>query len=359
LDKPDTAPTVLPLEERFTPNILVDRVTYDDVAPWPTSPDGTGQSLTRTSSTAFGDFAASWTGSNPTPGSIAPPSSAPRVTGVILSGTTWTAAFKDAVSTVGSPVQGYSVPKGSGQATVLPWERVNQVSITFDRAVTISTGALTVRGVNTPSYSVAPTPSNPAGFTYTWTINTPVTGDRLILDLDDGKVNAAGLMLDGEWTDNVSPGSSGNGTAGGDFRFKVNILPGDVDGDGDVQNDDFVDVRLAMFSTAGGGSYDVRRDLVASGIINFVDAIAARNNLNRTLPAGTPSSPAAPDAIVAVANRSSRRGDAAGVRAVARATAVDRVLSGSLSVSGLSGGDADADAADATTLRVRRPLRGR
>lgn len=351
LEKPDLSPTTVLDGEEFTPNVMVDRVTYDDAAPWPTTPDGAGQSLTRMNSTAFGDFSTSWTGATPTPGSIGTPAAPPKVTSVILSGTTWSTAFKNAVTTGGSPVQGYTVPKGANQTLALPWSGVNQVSITFDRAVTISNSALAISGVNTASYSISPTPTNPSGFTYTWTVNTPITGDKLLIKLDDARVNASGQMLDGEWTDGVTTGNSGNGTAGGDFNFRVNVLPGDVDGDGDVQQDDRMDVRLAMFTAPGTGSYDVRRDLNTSGHINVVDSIAARNIGDRTLPAGTPSSPAAPDGIVAQANRTSRR-PAAAVRAIARAAAVDRVLADSLLV-GSSGDPSEG----ATALRARRTVR--
>ena len=43
LSRPDEPP---PDEPAFIPYLLVDEVDYDDVAPWPTGPDGTGPSLT-------------------------------------------------------------------------------------------------------------------------------------------------------------------------------------------------------------------------------------------------------------------------------------------------------------------------
>ena len=49
--------------------VLVDRVDYDDQSPWPTSADGQGKSLHRVLPVEYGDFAASWTASNPSPGS--------------------------------------------------------------------------------------------------------------------------------------------------------------------------------------------------------------------------------------------------------------------------------------------------
>ena len=48
----------------------VDRVTYEDKAPWPTSPDGSGHSLSRISTSAYGNDPINWTGKAPTPGRI-------------------------------------------------------------------------------------------------------------------------------------------------------------------------------------------------------------------------------------------------------------------------------------------------
>jgi hypothetical protein len=359
LEANDFNPTVITDPAlKDTPNILIDRVVFDDVAPWPTGPDGGGQSLTRTSATAFGNFVASWTGATPSPGSFSTstPTGGPAVTGVVFTGSAWPAAFKTAVTTAGSPIQGYTVPKGAQQATALPWSGVNQVSITFDRAVSVASGALVINGVSTGSYSVSATPTNPSGNTYTWTITTPISNDKLNLVLDDAKVTASGSMLDGEWSDNVTTGNSGNGSAGGDFRFRVNVLTGDVDGDGDTQQDDFGDVRLGMFTAPGRGSYNVRTDLNADGKVTVLDSIVARNSRNRTLPAGNPASPAAPDAIVASAGRAVRRPEANAVRAVTRQAAVDQIWAESLAATG--GETAEGDLS-ATSLRARRAVRGR
>ncbi len=50
---------------------------YDDVAPWPTTPDGTGPSLTRASQFVYGHEPTNWSGAGSSPGSVplpAPPS---------------------------------------------------------------------------------------------------------------------------------------------------------------------------------------------------------------------------------------------------------------------------------------------
>ncbi|MBN1853145.1 MAG: lamin tail domain-containing protein [Pirellulales bacterium] len=64
------APTAPPLGEVDSVYYLVDRVTYEDSAPWPTEPDGTGPSLHRIQYGSFGDRAASWMAACPSPGSV-------------------------------------------------------------------------------------------------------------------------------------------------------------------------------------------------------------------------------------------------------------------------------------------------
>lgn len=62
------APTDPPPGDPGPEHYLVDRVIYDDAAPWPTSPDGNGNSLQRLSNENYGDIAASWNAATPTPG---------------------------------------------------------------------------------------------------------------------------------------------------------------------------------------------------------------------------------------------------------------------------------------------------
>ena len=48
--------------------IREEQVTYDDVAPWPTTPDGGGKVLRRINATAYGNDAANWQAADPSPG---------------------------------------------------------------------------------------------------------------------------------------------------------------------------------------------------------------------------------------------------------------------------------------------------
>ena len=49
-------------------NVMIDHLRYDDVAPWPTSPDGSGPSLSRLSAAAFGNDPINWGPGSATPG---------------------------------------------------------------------------------------------------------------------------------------------------------------------------------------------------------------------------------------------------------------------------------------------------
>lgn len=52
--------------------IRIDRVNYDDEAPWPTSPDGSGADLTKISEHDYGNDFTNWVATTPNPGTTAP-----------------------------------------------------------------------------------------------------------------------------------------------------------------------------------------------------------------------------------------------------------------------------------------------
>ena len=56
----------------FIQFVRVDRVNYDDKAPWPTYPDGAGPALTKIAEKEYGNDYINWTSSAASPGDIAP-----------------------------------------------------------------------------------------------------------------------------------------------------------------------------------------------------------------------------------------------------------------------------------------------
>ena len=86
-------------------------------------------------------------------------------------------------------------------------------------------------------------------------------------------------MLDGD----------GDGTPGGDFRYELRVLQGDVDQGGSVLANDFSEVKQKFFSTAaspgsGAGGYSVFHDVDGSGDILAADFSAVKRRFFTQLP---------------------------------------------------------------------------
>jgi hypothetical protein len=115
----------------------------------------------------------------------------------------------------------------------------------------------------------------------------------LRLDLDanglDPVKDLDGNALDGEWTNNSSTFSSGNGTAGGDFEFTFNVLPADIDNTGLVTYYDYFYVNLLSGKSTTSQGYIALRDLDGSGLIDSTDTQAVSSRYVNSLPSGTPA----------------------------------------------------------------------
>lgn len=233
---------------------------------------------------------------------VSPASTAPaRVSTVFVSGTSWTPAFRQALTVrgTGEAAFGFRVGQGAGALATLPWSGVNQISLRFDAPLnpaSLSAPRLAVRGANVadrPPVSVA---YDPATRTATWTLAAPVGADRLLLDLDAespaGVRDEANRLLDGEYATGNLP--SGDGIAGGNFLFRLNVLPGDVNGTGRVRLGDSGGVRSRLLATAASPRYDPRADVDADGQIRLDDLDAVNRALATALPGGTATAGAVP-----------------------------------------------------------------
>jgi hypothetical protein len=67
--KPDAPQSEPGPDFGLVPYIVVDRIAYADRSPWPSSPDGTGDSLQRVVSSLYGNEPLNWAGAAPDPGS--------------------------------------------------------------------------------------------------------------------------------------------------------------------------------------------------------------------------------------------------------------------------------------------------
>ena len=190
---------------------------------------------------------------------------------------------------------GYPVPAGANQTKTIPWNGgIDRIALRFTQNVAdqLQQADLVVRGSANATYAVSGFTYDAATKTGVWTLSTPITNDKVRLFLDDTLVGG----LDGEWQNaNASEAyPSGDGTAGGDFDFRFNVLRGDANQDGAVNALDLGQLKAKLNRTAtnpgtGTTGYSVFADLNADGQINALDLGIAKARLNTRLPSTDPA----------------------------------------------------------------------
>jgi len=285
LERPDEPPAEEPF---FLPRLLEDEIDYDEMAPWPVEADGTGLSLHRLDPALWGNDPASWQAAAPTPGSAAVDATPPAVDCVLVASSTWGAAFLAELGGVG-----YALPTGASQLDVLPWLALDQVIIVFSEDALVVQEDLALYGVSVAQYATSGFRYDADSQTATWTLSAPLAADKLLLSLADTVTDAAGNALDGEWADGISMCGSGDGQAGGDFVYRLNVLPGDVDQNGEVRSSDVIKVRRRGNTAWGDPEYSPHSDVDGSGEIRSSDVIKVRRLGNTALPSGEPTPPPA------------------------------------------------------------------
>jgi hypothetical protein len=181
---------------------------------------------------------------------------------------------------------------GAGQLDDVRWATIDQIKLVFSEPVIAQVGDLELRGVNVPDYIAAVGISayqyDPATRTGTWTLNAPISADKLLVEFDHGAItDQGGAPLDGEWTNGASL-YSGDGRSGGQFQFRFDVVPGDVDASGQVTQADFRANFARQFKGLGQAGYAVEHDLDGNGAINVRDWALVHGQMGATLPAGDP-----------------------------------------------------------------------
>jgi hypothetical protein len=240
----------------------------------------------------------------------------PHVSAVFVNGTGWSGGFKTFLQNqgLGDPTLGFQVTSAD-QLRSIPWSAVNQVSIRFDTDVAVDAGDLAVVARTAPGTD-ATVGLAAGGFTYdttshvaTWTLASALPQlSKVLLDLDGETAagvtsTASGRLLDGDWANPTSPAApaasrpfpSGDGAAGGDFRFRFNDIAGDVDRNGRVDAFDTLSVKARQGSntTTNTANYSVLFDFDSNGRIDAFDTLGVKakqgTNINTVTgdPAGT------------------------------------------------------------------------
>ena len=225
---------------------------------------------------------------------------APDVNAIYVSGTAWQPSFLNYLASngIGDSQLGYRLMGGPNQLASLPWVNVNVISVVFSRDVNINTADLALVGssdlASPPALSTASFSYNSATFTAQWIYHSSLTNDKYLLDIPSAAVTskASGQALDGEFVNgsgNLLP--SGDATAGGDFNFQFNILPGDVDQNGAVNALDGANVRLHFLQYANMAGYNPLFDTYGKGAITGIDLATVQNALFTALPNSDPTPP--------------------------------------------------------------------
>jgi DNA-binding beta-propeller fold protein YncE len=214
----------------------------------------------------------------------------PIVVGAYASGTNWGAGFFSTLDGSGlgdSNVagEGFLMFDGANQLTSdLPWTSIDTISIAFNKNVTVSQASLTL-------YDSSNNPTSPTSFSYDstnfiahWTFPSSLAANIWWVGLTASTVtDSTGAQLDGDWTTGTSTFAqgSGDGTAGGDFNFLFNILPGDVSNNGIVSTGDVLQVKTQLNATLSNTNY--RQDINANGVVTTGDVLQAKTHLNTSL----------------------------------------------------------------------------
>ena len=200
LQSPDSPPVSDPTA---IPHVTVDELIYDDLAPWPVSADGVGNSLNRIASNSVGSEAGSWSAASPTPGAV----------NLVVAGPSITVSVRD------------------DNSEVRP-DLLDSFRFTFDADVNVSAGDLTM--VND---TLGGTAVSLAGVAFSWDAATftAVWDFESVPDFDPGyysfRLSDSVTSVQG----NQPIDGDGDGNAGGDYVEQTYIaIPGDANLDGVV-----------------------------------------------------------------------------------------------------------------------------
>jgi subtilisin family serine protease len=210
-------------------------------------------------------------------------STPPRIVNVIVSGS----------ASLHAPFSMTNVDGSGTQLSTVPVGGADTISITFDQNVNVSGFDLVVVGLQTFNIpSLASFSYDASTHTATWRYEGWVAaGDQYLLALSELVTSVDGNWLDGEWTNPattttvnglVSEFPSGDGIAGGIFRFVVTLLPGDANLDNVVNVVDY-----SILSSNYGGSLTrlfTQGDFNGDGTVSYTpDFVLMSSNYYRNL----------------------------------------------------------------------------
>ncbi len=191
---------------------------------------------------------------------------APRILDVKIRSQAWDSSFLQRVDVGGG--LGFSMKSLLQQQNSLPWRNIDQILIQFDEDVGASfdISDVAIVGVQVPNYSgLISVEYDRIRFIASLKIASPFGVDKLQVVISDTVTDADGNRLDGEWVNNGSQQRSGDGNPGGIFSYRINVLPGDISGDGVVLGNDITLSVLARNKSVVNPDFNPLTDLDGSG----------------------------------------------------------------------------------------------
>ncbi len=277
-------PTGGPLEMTFEVEVFGDRVAEPDEQFFVDLLDVSGAAVEVGSAT----------------GLIVNDDNGPRVASIRAAGSLWLEPFLQVIDP--EQRQGYPIPGGSEQLAALPWTGVDRLLVEFNRPVQgLDLTSVSLIGVNLPDYQADIQEIAVDGRQATIQLSRPIPSDKLLLTITDAVTDVNGNRLDGDWVNAADQFPSGNGVSGGDFRFRLNVMHGDVNQSGGTAINDIGPFLAALPRLSDEEGYNPFADFNGSGGVAINDIGPLVANLAIFLPDEEPgASPAVAAAIDAI-----------------------------------------------------------
>ncbi len=206
---------------------------------------------------------------------------APTITAIIATGSLWIPSFVDGVDGGGVGTgNGFGIALASN--AILSNSGIDRIYVQFsEQVVGFNAANFDLLGIVVADYSTISSVSydvaNQRGVIQ---LSSPIARDKLRIGIASTVTDTAGNALDGD----------SNGSAGGAFNFRFNILVGDGNSDGSVNGGDLSTFSGAFNTSVGNMNYNSRADWNSDGSVNGGDLSFFAGNFNQSLPNGEPGS---------------------------------------------------------------------
>jgi len=230
-------------------------------------------------------------GNNSIHGTATLDSAPPTVTGIAIGSTSWTSRTRQALVAAGDPQGMFPLSDGPAQLDPLPWTGLDQIRITFSEPVDVVAGDLRLLGVNLPQWAIADFVYDASLSLAIWTLAQPLRAELVLLSLAATVTDTSGNPLDGDWDNGADTWPTGDGVKETDdgLAFRLNVVPGDVNGDGAVTRADTIALVAALGSGLGDDRYRFSLDGNGDGRLTLADVRSSLSWLGSQLPVGQPA----------------------------------------------------------------------